>query len=116
MIHVKTDDIYNNIAEDVEARFDTFSCKLNRPLPKGKKKKVMGIMKCKLGGKIVKEFVKLGTKTYSYLVDDASEDKIIKETKNCVVKRKVKLEDYKRCLEATRLESKINHLENIILM
>ena len=29
----------------------------------------------------------------------------------CVVKRKIKLEDYKHCLEATQLASKISHLE-----
>ena len=35
----KTDDIYKDIAEDVEARFDSSNCKLERPLPKEKNKK-----------------------------------------------------------------------------
>ena len=39
IVHVKTDDIYNDIAEDVEKRFDTSNFEIDRPLPKGKKKK-----------------------------------------------------------------------------
>ena len=31
--------------------------------------------------------------------------------KRKLVKRKLKFEDYKYCLEATQLENKINHLE-----
>ena len=48
----------------------------------------MDVMKCKLGGKIMKEFVKLGAKTYTYLIDDASEDK--KKSKGQKVCRKKK--------------------------
>ena len=36
-LHVKTDDIYKDIAEDVEIRFDTLNFELDRPLPKRKK-------------------------------------------------------------------------------
>ena len=39
--HVKADDIYKDIAEDVETRFDTSNFELDRPLPKGKNKKVI---------------------------------------------------------------------------
>ena len=49
--HVKTDDIYKDIAEDVEKRFNTSNYEIDRPLPKGKHKKVVGLMKDKLGGK-----------------------------------------------------------------
>ena len=49
--HVKTDDIYKDIAEDVEKRFNTSNYEIDRPLPKGKNKKVVGLMKDKLGGK-----------------------------------------------------------------
>ena len=35
--HKKTDDIYKDIAEDVETRFDTSNYELDRPLPKRKK-------------------------------------------------------------------------------
>ena len=84
-VHVKTGGIYKNIAKDVEALFDTSNYYLNRPLPKEKNKKVIGLMKNKLDGKVVKEFVGLRAKTFSYLIDDRSEDKKWKCTKNCVV-------------------------------
>ena len=37
IVYIKTDDIYKDIAEDVETRFDTSNYELHRPLPKGKK-------------------------------------------------------------------------------
>ena len=43
--YIKTDDIYKDIAEGVETRFDTSNYELNRPLPKGKNKKIIGVMK-----------------------------------------------------------------------
>ena len=54
---------------------------MNRPLPKGKNKKGIGLIKYDLGGKIITEFVGLITKTYSYLIDHDSEDKKTKGTK-----------------------------------
>ena len=60
-------------------------------------------MKDKLCGKIMKEFVWLRAKTYSYLQDNDDKDKKTKETKNCVIKRKRKFEDYKNCLEAAQI-------------
>ena len=68
-------------------------------------------MKDELGGKIMKEFLGLRTKTYNYLIDDDSENKKAKDTKRCVIKRKLKFKNYKNCLEATQLENKINHPE-----
>ena len=49
---IKTEDFYKDIAEDVEARFDTSAYSNNRPLPIGKNKKVIGLMKDELGGEI----------------------------------------------------------------
>ena len=80
--YIKTDDIYKDIAEDVETRFDTSNYELNRPIPKGKNKKVTGLIKDKLGRKIMKEFIGLREKTYNYLIDDGSELKKAKGTKN----------------------------------
>ena len=45
ILYIKTDDIYIDLAEDVETRFDTSNYELDRPLPKGKNKKVIGLMK-----------------------------------------------------------------------
>ena len=48
---------------------------------KEKNKRVISVMKDELGGKIMKEFVGLRAKTYSYLIKDGSEDEKAKETK-----------------------------------
>ena len=50
-------------------------------MPKGKNKKVIGLMKDELGGKIMTKFVGLRAKTYSHLIDDGNEDKKAKHTK-----------------------------------
>ena len=68
-------------------------------------------MKDKLGEKMMKKFVRLRAKTYIYLTDDGSENKKAKGTKKCVIKIKLKFEDYKNCLEATQLENNISYLE-----
>ena len=58
---MKTDDIYKDIAKDVETIFDTSNYELDRPLPKIKNKKVIGLMKDESGGKIMTQFVELRT-------------------------------------------------------
>ena len=68
-------------------------------------------MKDELGRKIMTNCVGLKAKIYSYLIDDGSKDKTAKTTKKCAIKRKLKLENYENCLEATQLENKINCLE-----
>ena len=98
IINIKTEDIYKDIADDVEKRFDTSNYEVNRPLPTGKNKKVIGLMKDELGGKIMTEFFALRAKTYSYLVDDDNTGKKAKGTKKCVIKRQLKFNDYKNCL------------------
>ena len=45
IVYIKPDDIYKDITEDVETRCDTSNYKLDRPLPKGENKKVVGLMK-----------------------------------------------------------------------
>ena len=49
------------------------------------------------------------------LIDDSSQNKKAKGTKKCVIKRKLKFENNKNCLESTQLENRINHLEKIKL-
>ena len=63
-------------------------------------------MKDELGREIMIKFVGLRAKTYSYLIEDGSEDKKEKGTKKCVIKTKFKFENYKSCLEATQLRLK----------
>ena len=74
-MHIKTEDFYKDIEDDVEKIFDTSNYEINRPLPIGKNKKVIGLMKDELGGKIMAEFVALRPKTYSYLMNDGGGDK-----------------------------------------
>ena len=82
-LYIQKCDIYENIAEDVETRFDTSNYEFDRPLLKGKNKKLIGLIKDELGGKIMTRFVGLRRKTYSYLIDDSSEDKKAKRRKKC---------------------------------
>ena len=98
IINIKTNDFYEYITSDVENRFDTSNYEVKRPLPTGKNKKVNGLMKDELGGKIITEFVTLRPKTYSFLTDDGKEDKKAKGTRKCVIKKMIKFNDYKKCL------------------
>ena len=54
IVHVKTEDIYKDIAEDFETRFGTSNFELDKTLAKGKNKKVIGLRKDELGGQIMK--------------------------------------------------------------
>ena len=98
IMNIKTDYFYKDISNDVENRFDTSNYEVNRPLPTGKNKKIIGLMKDELGGKIIMEFVTLRPKTYSFVTDDGKEDKKAKGTKKCVIKEMIKFNDYKKCL------------------
>ena len=112
IMNIKTNDFYKDISNDVENRFDASNYEVNtsetsalgcRPLPTGKNKKIIGLMKDELGGKIITEFVTLRPKTYSFVTDDGKEDKKAKGTKKCVIKKKIKFIDYKKCLFSDEL-------------
>ena len=109
--HIETEDFYEDIAGDVKERFDTsgYSKEDARPLPIGLNKKVIGLMKDELGGKIMTEFVALRPKLYAYRKPDdkkcegikkcvVKEDKRCKGIKKCVVKKTPGFNDYKKCL------------------
>ena len=105
--HIKTEDFFTDIGNDLEERFDTSGYVPDRPLPIGKSKKVIGLMKDELGGTIMIEFVSLRPKLYSYKKLDGLEtpngphfveDKKCKGIKKCVVKKTLMFEDYKNCL------------------
>ena len=95
--NIRTEDFYKDIAEDVETRFDTSGYETDKLLPIRKNKKVIGLMKDELGGKIMKEFITLRPKMYGYRVGK-DEPKKCKGIKKCVVKKTITFEDYKRCL------------------
>ena len=96
VIHIETEDFYKDIANDVEEWFDTSNYDENdkRLLPIGMNKKVIGLFKDELGGKIMKEFCAFRAKTYAYLMDDHSEKKKSKGTKKYVIKRRLMFENY----------------------
>ena len=88
IVYIKADNIYKDIAEDVEIRFDTSNYELDRPFPKGKIKKVIGLMKDKLSGKIMIRFVELRAKTDSYVLITVVKIKKQKAEKVCHKKKK----------------------------
>ena len=105
IMHIKTDDFYRDINADVDKWFDTsnFNKNDNRPLEIGKNKKVLGKFKDEIGGKIMTKFVTLRAKTYSFLIDeytdeDYEKNKIVnkkaKGIKKCVVKRETLFNNY----------------------
>ena len=98
IINIKREDFCVDIADDVEKRFDASSYEVDRPLPTGRNKKVIGLMTDELGGKIMTQFVALRPKIYSYLTDDGKNDKKAKGTKKCIIKKVLKFNDYKDCL------------------
>ena len=97
IIDIKTEYFYEDIANDVEKRFDTSNYEVNRALPTGKNKKVIGLMKDESGGKILTEFAAFRQKSL-FLKDDGNSDKKAKGTKKCVIEKIIKFSDYKNCL------------------
>ena len=63
----------------------------------GMNKKVYDFFKDELGGKIIKEFVALRAKTHAYFMDNHSEEKKVKVTKKCIIKRELMFKNYKDC-------------------
>ena len=62
IMNIKTEDLYKDIANDVEKRFDTSNNEVDRPLHTGMNKNVIGLMKYELRGRIITEFVALRPK------------------------------------------------------
>ena len=100
IIYIKTEDFFEDISNDVERWFDTsnYDKKDKKPLPIGRNKKVPGLFKDELGGKIITEFVALRPKAYSYLDDYGNDHKKAKGTKKCVIKQKLMFQNFKDCL------------------
>ena len=101
MYEIETEDFYKDISEDVKDRFDTSDYPENHPsgIPTGINKKVLGMFKDEAAGKIIKEFVGLRAKLYSFIMEDGKENKRCKGVKAQVVKNSITHEDYKTCLK-----------------
>ena len=99
IMNIKTEDFYEDIANDVEKNYDTSNYACERPLPIGKNKKKIGLMKDELGENIMEEFIGLRPKSYSYLMDNGKVDKKAKGTKKCVIKRCLMFNNYLECLK-----------------
>ena len=84
--YIKTENFFEDITSDVEKWYDTSNYDKNdkKSLPIDKNKKVPGLFKDELGGKIITEFVALRAKAYAYLDDDSNEHKKSKGIKRCV--------------------------------
>ena len=108
IIHIKTEDFYKDIANDVERWFDLSKYDENdkRPLPIGKNEKVIGFLKDELDGKFMAEFVTLRANVYAYLKEGGSEHKKAKDTKKCIIKRELMFENYRESLFDGKIISK----------
>ena len=80
--------------------FDTSDYPPDHPsgIPSGFNKKVLGMFKDEVGGKVINEFVGLRAKLYSYKMFEGEESKKCKGVKKSVVKKSTAHEDYKKCL------------------
>ena len=96
VINIFTEDFFEDINNDVERWFDTSNYDENdkRPLQISVNKKVIGLFKDELGGKIRKEFYARRAKTYAYLMDDDIKKKKAKGIKKFVIKRRLMFENY----------------------
>ena len=92
-LHIETEDFFKDIADDVERLFDTSKYDENdeRSLPIGVNKKVIGMFKDELNGKIMLEFIALMAKTYAFTwlksVSCVSEKKESKRNKEVCSKK-----------------------------
>ena len=68
VVHIHAKAFYKDIAEDVKKRFDMSNYEIRGPLPIGVNKKVIRLIKDKLSGRFMIEFVGPKPKAYFYLI------------------------------------------------
>lgn len=74
IVHVKSWDDYEDLAEDIEQRFDASNYELESSLSIGKKQKNDRVDEESIRWRIMKDFVAMRSKMYSYLMDDGHFD------------------------------------------
>ena len=81
VINIFTEDLFEEVNNDVERWFDTSNFDKNdkRPFQAGTNIKVVGMFKDELGGEIMKEY---RAKKYAYSLNDGSKKKKLKEQKS----------------------------------
>ena len=120
IMYIKTEDFYKDIAPPDDRWFATsnYDQKLNRPLQIGNNKKVICKFKDELRGNIMTDFCALRAKTYSFLIEDYSDDdykknniinKKDKGTKKCIVKREIIFNNYVDSLFNNKVLIKSQH-------
>ena len=118
MYLIQTDDFYHDIKKHVKKKFDTSKYVVNHPsrIKTGVNKKVIGKFKDEAAGRQITHFVGLRPKLYSFKIEEKKEgeekskgekkvkgenkveiDKA-KGVKECVIKKSLTFEDYKKCL------------------
>ena len=104
VLHFFTDDLFDDMGEFLE-KYDASNYDQSHPLYSEKNKKVVGLFKDELGGKLITEFVGLRSKMYSYSGEESG--KRAKEVKTSVLKKTVTLDDFRNCL----LDQSVFHRE-----
>lgn len=109
MYDIKTDDVYKDMAQDLH-KFDTSNYCVNNPynLPLVNDKKI-GFMKDENGGSIMKRYIGLRSKLYSFELDNGKDRKKAKGIKKTVVNR-LRFTDYKKCLDEKEIIYKSMHI------
>ena len=94
---VQTDDIYKDMYE-MKEHFDLSGYSKTNPIYDNTNNKEIGKFKDETGDKIIKEFVGVRPKCYSFITDDNKESKKLKGITKCVVKKSITFEHYKKCV------------------
>lgn len=102
---IKTEDYYQDIRNDLTSKFDTSDYPQNNIFNFPQlNKKILGMMKDENAGKVMREFVGLGPKVYSFTTENDDEVKKAKGVKKCVVTQ-YSIENYKHCLFSEEISS-----------
>ena len=98
-LRVETDDLYEDMGDDIPTTYDTSNYPDDHPakLPK-MNEKVIGMMKDELKGKIADEFDGTGAKSYAYSIHGDDIKKKCKGIKKSVVKKELTIDDYRECV------------------